>query len=390
MDVPLLHTPLYDWHVSHGGRIVDFAGWAMPIQYTSIIQEHLAVRSAVGIADISHMGRLRFEGPGAAVFLAELLTRRVADLELGQIRYSLVTNDQGGILDDVLVGYYHNSHGQPFFLVVVNAGNRAKIVDWVRAHLSDELAERRGQEIVWNDVSRLWAMLAIQGPRSVELLQPLVDVDLRSMRYYRGAQVRILHPAANRQGAIISRTGYTGEDGFELSLGADIAVGVWEVLIEMGRPLGIVPAGLGARDTLRLEAGMPLYSHELSEQIDPFQAGLGFACHLVGYDFPGRDALLRIQQQPPKLVRVGLEMVGQRTARQGADLTLDGRSIGQVTSGSYSPTLGIPIAMAYVAPEFARPGTALHVDIRGRVESARVVELPFYCRNKAAGAGGGK
>jgi aminomethyltransferase len=293
-----------------------------------------------------------------------------------------VTNDDGGILDDVLVGYYHNSHGQPFFLVVVNASNRAKIVDWVHTHLPRERAERPGQEIVWNDVSRLWAMFAIQGPRSIELLQPLVDVDLQSMRYYRGAQSLILHPAAQRQGCIISRTGYTGEDGFELSLGASIASAVWEVLIELGRPLGIVPAGLGARDTLRLEAGMPLYGHEISEQTDPFQAGLGFACHLKGYDFPGRDALLRIQSQPPKSVRIGLEMSGQRPARQGCTILAAGRPVGHVTSGSYSPTLGKPIAMGYVAPEFAQPGAELQVDIRGHIEPARIVELPFYRRNK--------
>ena len=384
MEALLLRTPQYDWHVSHGGRMVDFAGWAMPVQYTSIITEHLTTRSAVGMADISHMGRLRFEGPGAAVFLAELLTRRVADMELGQIRYSLVTNDEGGILDDVLVGYYHNSYGQPFFLVVVNASNRAKIVDWVRAHLSDERAERPGQEILWNDVSRLWAMFAIQGPRSVELLQPLVDVDLQSMRYYRGAQVQILHPAAQRQGAIISRTGYTGEDGFELSLGASIAEGVWKVLLELGQPLGAVPTGLGARDTLRLEAGMPLYSHELSEQINPFQAGLGFACHLVGYDFPGRDALVRLQSQPPKLVRAGIELAGKRSARQGCSILQAGRSVGQITSGSYSPSLGKPIAMGYIAPEAAQAGTELEIDIRGRLEPARVVELPFYRRPQAA------
>jgi aminomethyltransferase len=387
MEARLLRTPLYDWHLRHGGRLVDFAGWAMPVQYTSIIAEHRTTRSAVGIADISHMGRLRFEGPGAAVFLAELLTRRVADMELGQIRYSLVTNDAGGILDDVLVGYYHNSHGQPFFMLVVNASNRAKIVDWVRAHLPDERAERPGQEIIWNDVSRLWAMFAIQGPRSVEMLQPLVDADLQSMRYYRGAQVRILHPAAQRQGAIISRTGYTGEDGFELSLGANIAPDVWEVLLELGRPLGIVPTGLSARDTLRLEAGMPLYGHELSEHIDPFQAGLGFACHLVGYDFPGRDALLRLKSQPRTLVRIGLELAGKRAARQGCAVLSAGRPVGQITSGSYSPSLGKPIAMGYVPPAFAAVGTELQIDVRGQFEPARVVELPFYHRNKFANGG---
>jgi aminomethyltransferase len=362
--------------------MVDFAGWAMPVQYTSIIEEHRAIRSAAGIADISHMGRLRFEGPGAAVFLAELLTRRVADMELGQIRYSLVTNDAGGILDDVLVGYYHNSHGQPFFMLVVNASNRVKIVDWVAAHLARERAERPGQEIIWNDVSRLWAMFAVQGPRSVELLQPLMDVDLQSMRYYRGAQALILHPSARRQGCIVSRTGYTGEDGFEVSLGAGIAPGVWEAMMEQGRALGVVAAGLGARDTLRLEAGMPLYGHELSETINPFEAGLGFACHLVGYDFPGRDALLKIKDQPLVRTRIGLDMPGKRAARPGCPILADGRPVGEVTSGSYSPTLEKSIAMGYVAPEFAKPGCQLHIDVRGRREPATVVELPFYQRDK--------
>jgi aminomethyltransferase len=243
--------------------------------------------------------------------------------------------------------------------------------------------ERPGHEILWNDVSRLWEMFAIQGPRSVELLQPLVDVDLQSMRYYRGAQTLILHPAARRQGCIVSRTGYTGEDGFEVSLGSSIAPGVWEALMELGKPLGVVPAGLGARDTLRLEAGMPLYGHELSEQINPFQAGLGFACHLVGYDFPGRDALLKIQNAPPKSVRIGLELPpNHRSPRQGCPILSGDRKVGEVTSGSYSPTLGKPIAMGYVTPEFAQPGSELQIDIRGNLESARVVELPFYQRNK--------
>lgn len=380
MDASVQKTPLYDWHVAHGGRMVDFAGFAMPVQYGSIIDEHQAVRTKVALADISHMGRLRFEGPGAAVFLAELLTRRVADMELGQVRYSLVTRDDGGILDDVLVGYYHNSHGQPFFLVVVNASNRAKIVKWVEAHLPKERAERPGEEIIWNDVSRLWAMFAIQGPKSIELLQPLVDVDLASMKYYRGAQARLLHPAAQRQGCIISRTGYTGEDGFELSLGAGIASGIWEVLMELGKPLGIEAAGLGARDTLRLEAGMPLYGHELSEEIDPFRAGLGFACHLAGYDFPGRDALLKIQKEPLKIVRIGLEMPGKRAAREHSPILSNGQKVGEVTSGSYSPTLGKSIAMGYVSSEFATPGLELQIDIRGSVQNATVVELPFYRR----------
>jgi aminomethyltransferase len=360
--------------------MVDFAGWAMPVQYASIIEEHNATRRACGITDISHMGRLRFEGPGAEVFLAELLTRRVGDLRLGQIRYSLITNDAGGILDDVLIGYYHDEYGQPFYVVVVNASNREKIVPWVDRHLPRPRAERRGQEIVWTDVTRLWAMFALQGPRSVEVLQPLVDVDLDSMRYYKGAMVRILHPAARRQGGIISRTGYTGEDGFELSVGAGIARGVWEAILEQGRPHGLVATGIGARDTLRLEAGMPLYGHELSEEINPFQAGLGFACHLVGYDFPGRDALLRIEQEPLAWTRAGLELAGRRIARDGAAVLAGEERVGWVTSGTFSPTLQRSIAMAYVRPARAEPGTELSVDVRGRREPARVVRLPFYRR----------
>ena len=179
----LLSTPLYGWHVAHAARMVDFAAWSMPQQYTSIIEEHLTSRTAVGIADISHMGRLRFEGPGAAVFLAELLTRRVADLALGQVRYSLVTDQQGGILDDVLVGYYHDSHGQPFYVLVVNAANRRKIIHWVHAHLPPERAELPGQEVICTDLTRLWAMFAVQGPRSVELLQPLGDLAHPTRRY---------------------------------------------------------------------------------------------------------------------------------------------------------------------------------------------------------------
>jgi aminomethyltransferase len=381
-DGKLLRTPLYDWHVAHGARMVEFGGWQMPVLYTSIFDEHRATRSACGLTDISNMGRLRFEGPGAEEFLACLLTRKVGDLRLGQIRYSLVTNDEGGILDDVLVGYYHDECGQPFYVVVVNASNREKIVRWINAHLPPERANTDGREIIWTDVTRLWAMFAIQGPRAVELLQPLIDVDLESMRYYKGTQVRILHPAARRQGGIISRTGYTGEDGFELSIGAGIARSLWEVLIELGAPLGAVPAGLGARDTLRLEAAMPLYGHELSESINPFQAGLGFACHLVGYDFPGRDALARIEREPRDIVRIGLELSERRVAREGSPVLAGEKQIGWVTSGTFSPTLERSIAMAYVPPEYAEPGRQLDIAIRSRTETARVTKLPFYRRSR--------
>ncbi len=375
-----IHTPLHDWHVANNGRMVDFAGWSMPVQYTSIIEEHVTTRSTVGITDISHMGRLRFEGPGAAVFLAELLTRRVADMALGQVRYSLVTSDTGGILDDVLVGYYHNSYGQPYYVMVVNASNREKIVRWIQQHLSSQRANRPGQEILFTDVTMLWAMFAIQGPNSVRLLQPLLNVELQWMAYYRGVQAEILHPRAKRQGGIVSRTGYTGEDGFELSVGADIAPAVWEAIMELGEPLGLIPTGIGCRDTLRLEAGMPLYGLELGEDIDPFQAGLGFACHLMGYNFPGRDALLKIKNSPPKLIRVGLEFEGRRAARHGCPVFRGETQVGEVTSGSFSPTLEKCIAMAYVSPQAAAAESELTIDIRGRRQTARLVELPFYNR----------
>ena len=377
-----LHTPLYDWHVAHGGRMVDFAGWKMPVQYTSIVEEHTATREAVGLCDITHMSHFRFEGPGAGEFLGNLLTRRIGDLTPGHLRYSLITNLQGGVVDDVLVGHFSDAMAQPFFVVVANGANRLKVVDWINSHLPKEVAQRPGKEVAYWDVTRLWAMLAIQGPRTLELLQPFFDADLADMPYYTGTEVRILHPAGQRQGGIISRTGYTGEDGFELILGVGVAAGVWAALIEAAKPLGGLPVGIGARDTLRLEAGMPLYGHELTEQINPFEAGLGFACELDNLDYPGRDALRELKKEPLRRKRIGLELVGRRVARQGCSLMDEGRMIGEVTSGTFAPTLKQSIAMGYVAPEYAQAGTELSVDVRGRSEPARVVALPFYHRPK--------
>ncbi len=262
-------------------------------------------------------------------------------------------------------------------MLVVNAGNRAKIVDWIAAHLPAERANRPGRKSSGTTLAASGRCSPSKAPRSVELLQPVVDVDLRSMRYYRGAQALILHPAAQRQGCIISRTGYTGEDGFELSLGTTIAPAVWEALMELGRPLGVVPAGLGARDTLRLEAGMPLYGHELCEEINPFQAGLGFACHLVGYNFPGRDALLRIQKEPPKSARIGLTMAaGSRAARPGCPILaaagrsarspaapIRPRSAGRLRWATWTPTSPTPAAGPdrHPRPPRAGPGRGIAV-----------------------------
>ncbi|MEX0819170.1 MAG: glycine cleavage system aminomethyltransferase GcvT [Pirellulaceae bacterium] len=370
MDVALARTPLYDWHVARSARMVDFAGWSMPVQYSSIVEEHNATRNAVGVFDISHMGRLRFDGQGAARFLDRLLTRRVVGIEAGLIRYSLVTNEAGGILDDVLVYHLKEAGGEPFHQLVVNASNRAKIVAWIEQHLTDADA------LTFRDETIETAMIAVQGPRALEALQPLVDVPLSDMRYYSGQAAQV----AGHLG-IVSRTGYTGEDGCELILPAESATDVVERLFAEGKSCGIQPAGLGARDTLRLEAGMPLYGHELSETIDPFQAGLGFAVHLKDRDFIGAAALRELKQRPNQPRRIGLELGGKRVPREHYPVLFQGEPVGEITSGTFSPTLERPIGMAYVQPHAAELGTELAVDVRGRAEPARVVPLPFYQRD---------
>ncbi|HRX79252.1 MAG TPA: glycine cleavage system aminomethyltransferase GcvT [Pirellulaceae bacterium] len=369
MTDSLARTPLYDWHVARNARMVDFAGWSMPVQYSSIVEEHHATRKAVGVFDISHMGRLRFDGAGADKFLDRLLTRRVIGIEQGLIRYSLVTNQAGGILDDVLVYHLADASGTPFHLLVVNASNRAKIVAWVEQHLT------AADDVKFRDQTTDTAMIAVQGPRALDALQPLVDVQLSDMKYYSGQVANIVGHAG-----IVSRTGYTGEDGCELIVAAEAAHAIVERLFVNGDSLGIRPVGLGARDTLRLEAAMPLYGHELSETIDPFQAGLGFAVQFKDRDFIGATALKELKIRPNQPVRVGLEMTSKRVPREHYPVLAGGEAVGEITSGTFSPTLERPIAMAYVQPKAAELGTELTVDIRGRAEVARVVTLPFYQR----------
>jgi aminomethyltransferase len=345
--------------------MVDFAGWSMPVQYTSIVAEHTATRTAATAFDISHMGRLRFDGPGATGFLDSLVTRRVTDQQPGQVRYSLVTAEDGGILDDVLVYRLADAGGGSYWLMVVNASNRTKIVDFIEPRLP------LASDVLFTDVTHDWAMIAVQGPRASALVQPLVELALDSLKYYQAAESRIAG-----HGGIVSRTGYTGEDGYELILGARAVVGVWQSLVDAGA----MPAGLGARDTLRLEAGMPLYGHELSESIDPFQAGLDFAVNLDRRKFSGSEALARLKQQTGRPRRIGLTMTSKRVPRDGFDILSAGKVVGVVTSGTFSPTLECPIAMGYVQPDCAASDTELAIDIRGRAEPARVVPLPFYRR----------
>jgi aminomethyltransferase len=348
-------TPLYDWHVAHGGRLVDFAGWDMPVQYTTITDEHNAVRTAVGLFDVSHMGRLVFTGPGALDLLQAVYTNDAAALKVGEIRYGLICNEAGGVLDDVLVYRF-----EPFWMMVVNASNRLKIRDWIERH-------RGGRDVTVTDHTADWAMVAVQGPQALDRVRRL-DPSAGELAYYTGRLGRAPAPL------ILSRTGYTGEDGFEIITPADQIAAAVEKL----QP--VKPCGLGARDTLRLEAAMPLYGHELAEEIDPFQARLGWAVKMNKGDFVGREALARRRQDPKLRQRVGLELEGKRIAREAAAVTAGGCAVGRVTSGTFAPTLGKAIALAYVDPPQAQPGTACAVDVRGTAAAARVVPLPFYRR----------
>jgi len=279
------------------------------------------------------------------------------------VRYALVTNEQGGILDDVLVYRF-----PAFYMLVVNASNRKKILDWIARH-------RGGFDVAVEDQTLERFMLALQGPKSIEILAPLVEHDIAGMKYYTAVECRAFGASA-----IISRTGYTGEDGYEVIVPASEGLRAWETLIERGTGTGLLPAGLGCRDTLRLESAMPLYGHELDESTDPFTAGLAFGVKLEAGDFIGKEALRAAKARTDRPRRVGLELAGRRIAREGALVFAGEGQIGRVTSGTFSPTLEKSIAMAYVAAEFAAVGVAVEIDIRGKRETARVVKLPFYSR----------
>jgi aminomethyltransferase len=362
-DTSMLHrTPLYDWHVAHGARMVEFAGWDMPVQYSSIVEEHRAVRTAVGLFDISHMGRFWLPGAAAVELVQKLFTNNAATLKQGQVRYGLICDENGGILDDVLVYGWPDGRG-----MVVNASNREKILAWMERHGAGRTAIE--------DRTRDSCMIAIQGPRALEVCRQLTPADIAALPYYFATRTTY-----RGEPCVVSRTGYTGEDGFELIVSAAKGRPAWEELLNRGA----IACGLGARDTLRLEAAMPLYGHELTEEIDPFQAGLDWAVKLDKGDFVGRAALARLAQDKTRPRRVGLELEGKRIAREGAAVFYEGRSIGRLTSGTFSPTLAKAIAMAYVDPAHASPGTTCDADVRGKPAVARVVPLPFYNRKRKA------
>jgi aminomethyltransferase len=355
-----LRTPLYQWHVDHKARMVPFGGWDMPVQYAGIAAEHKAVRTAAGLFDISHMARVSFGGPDALALLEKVFTNSVATMKDGQARYGLVCNESGGILDDILV--YRWPYG---FAAVINASNREKIIAWLEKH-------RTGLDATIQDQTFDTTMVAVQGPKSVELVAGMFADDVTKLKYYFATPTRY-----RDKGCVVSRTGYTGEDGFEVMVPNALGVTLWDDFIGKGA----VPCGLGARDTLRLEAAMPLYGHELNEDINPIQAGLGWAVKFDKGDFVGRSAVVAADKTKP--VRVGLEIEGKRAAREGsAILGPDDQPVGTVTSGSFCPWLDRSLAMGYVRPESSAVGTALGVDVRGSTLPATVVPLPFYKRQR--------
>jgi len=366
----LRRTPLYDKHVALGAKIVPFAGYEMPIQYEGIVAEHRAVRSAAGLFDLSHMGEFGFRGRGAGALVDRLVSSDIAGLAVGQARYGLLTNDRGTIVDDVIV--YRTAEAE--YLMVVNAANIAKD----RAHV----LARLGEDVAFDDRSFGTALVAIQGPRAVEILASQTDADVRSLSSFGVTQGRV---ASTR--ATLARTGYTGEDGFEVFCRPEDAVPIWEALTAGGAGAdsgaGLVPAGLAARDTLRLEAGMPLYGNELGPDVTPFEAGLG---RVVKFDKPGefvgREALAARASSGPVRRLAGLTVQSRRIARHGYPVLADGKTCGTVTSGAPSPTLAVPIAMAYLEPGAAGDDRVLAVGIRGEQVPVQLTDLPFYRRRQ--------
>jgi aminomethyltransferase len=364
-------TALDALHRSLGATMTDFAGWDMPLRYASERDEHNAVRTRAGLFDLSHMGEITVTGPQAAAFLNYALVGNIATVGVGRARYTMIVAEDGGILDDLIVYRLADTE----YMVVANAGNAQLVLD--------TLTERAGGfDTEVRDDREAYALIAVQGPDSPAVLKSVTDADLDGLKYYAGLPGTVAGVPA-----LIARTGYTGEDGFELFVAPGHAEQLWKALTEAGAPYGLIPCGLSCRDTLRLEAGMPLYGHELTTALTPFDAGLGRVVKFEKEgDFVGREALsaaaARAEAAPPRKL-VGLVAGGRRVPRAGFSVVVGGEVVGEVTSGAPSPTLGKPIAMAYVDAAHAAPGTeGVGVDIRGTHEPYEVVALPFYKRRK--------
>nr|WP_123687229.1 glycine cleavage system aminomethyltransferase GcvT [Amycolatopsis thermoflava] len=358
-----MRTALYSVHKGLGALFTDFAGWEMPVRYGSELAEHRAVREAAGLFDLSHMGEIEVTGPQAADALDHAFVGKLSAVKPGRARYTMICDADGGVIDDLVVYRLEDEK----YLVVANAGNAPAV--------AAELTERASRfDARVTDRSAEFALIAVQGPKAVDVVGAVTDADLAGLKYYASMPATV-----KGHEVLLARTGYTGEDGFELYVPADEAASVWHILTEAGQPHGLVPAGLACRDTLRLEAGMPLYGNELSRQRSPFEANLGRVVKLDKPDFVGKAALAG--RQEPSEVLVGLRGTGRRAPRHGYRVLSGEEPVGEVTSGALSPTLGHPVAMAYVPVALSEPGTQLSVDIRGRIEPVEVVALPFYQRD---------
>ena len=361
-------TPLYEKHIQLNGKIIDFGGWALPVEYSGIIPEHEAVRSKAGIFDVSHMGQISVRGQDAEKFLQMVLTNDISLLNKNQIAYTTMCYPHGGVVDDLLV----YKHSREDYLLVVNASNIQKDFEWLR---ENKLGDT---EIL--DLSENYALIALQGPLAQTILQKVTDKDLNEIEFYYFSD----NVSVGNIKALVSRTGYTGEDGFELYFACDKAEEMWDLLLNTGKDEGLLPAGLGARDTLRFEACLPLYGHEIDENISPLEAGLGFCVKLNKENFIGKEALAKQKAEGLKRKLVGFEMVERGIPRSKYDVYAGGRKIGHVTTGSFSPSLKKNIGLALVEAAFAKEGTEIEIVIRNKNLKAQVIKKPFYLKKYKA------
>lgn len=362
-------TPLNQIHKALNARMVPFAGWEMPVQYTGVIDEHLAVRKSCGLFDVSHMGEIEVSGPKALDAVQKIATNDASKLKNGQVQYSLLCYPNGGVVDDVTLYKFSDTR----YMFCVNASNAEKDFQWMQENI--------GRIADVKNISDDFGQLAIQGPLSQEILQNTCNLDLSLIRYYHFQEGIVA--GVN---AIVSRTGYTGEHGFEIYTKGNDTVKVWQTFMEAGKNFGIKPIGLGARDTLRLEMGFPLYGNELNENTTPLEAGLNKFVKLDKPDFIGKDVLEKQARQGVQKKLVGLEMIEPGIPRSHYKIFAQEKAIGEITSGTMSPSLGKAIGMGYVAPEFSSIGTELKIEIRNKTVAARVVKTPFYIRNTAVKA----
>lgn len=357
-------TPLYEKHVAAGGKIIDFGGWELPVQYSSILEEHTNVRSKAGLFDVSHMGEIIVEGSSAEKFVQKLVTNDITKAVNHQIVYSPMCYSHGGVVDDLLVYKFNEQK----YLLVVNASNTEKDYEWIKENLIEDVNVE--------NVSSEYAQLAIQGPKAEKILQKITDYDLSTIKFFTFKQ------GLNLQGirGIVSRTGYTGEDGFEIYVNALDALQIWDILLEKGQEEGILPIGLGARDTLRFEAGLPLYGHEISQDISPLEAGLSIFVKLNKESFIGQETLKKQKEEGLTRKLVGLEMIDRGIPRHGYIVQSEGKEIGFISTGSYSPSFKKNLGIALIKSEYAVEGNEVEVLIRNRSMNARVTKLPFYIK----------